>query len=93
MILKLLLNLFGTIISVLINMVNGIMPSNGLNNSLGDIITSILSITQQAYNFMYLIFGETLFIIMPIITVLITLKYTVIPIVQIMRSFFINSNE
>lgn len=93
MILKLLLNIFGTIISTLINIVNGIIPSNGLNNSLNDIITSILSITQQAINFMYLIFGETLFIIVPIVIVLVTVKYTVIPIVQIMRSFFINSNE
>lgn len=93
MITKLILNFMGTILTILINIVNGILPENSLNGNLGEIITTILSITQQALNFMYFIFGETLAIVVPITIALLAFKYTVAPVVQLIRAFFINSTE
>lgn len=93
MILKLILNILGTIISIIINIVNEFFPSNGLHNDLSGIITNLLTITQQGLNFLYFIFGETVALILPTIIILITTKYIAVPIIQIVRSFFINSNE
>lgn len=93
MITKLILNFMGTILTILINIVNGILPENSLNGNLGEIITTILSITQQALNFMYFIFGETLAIVVPITIALLAFKYTIAPVVQLIRAFFINSTE
>lgn len=93
MIIKLLLNIMGTIITIIINIVNTMLPSNGLGNSLSDIITILLTICQQGLNFMYLIFGETFFIIMTFLPGYLAIKFVGVPIIQIIRGFFINSTE
>ncbi len=93
MIIKLMLNTLGVILTIIINIVNSIMPTNNLNNSLGDIITTILSVTQQALNFMYLIFGETLGLVVPVALILIGIKFTIAPIAQLARAFWINTSN
>lgn len=93
MILKLLLSLVSMIATGIINFVNGMFEQNALITDVNNFITSILTITTQAYNFMYFIFGNTLIIVVPITIGLLTTKYLVVPIIQIFRSFFINSNE
>lgn len=93
MILRLLLNIFGILIQIILNIVTEILPSNGLGGNLATIITTILSFTQQALNFAYLIFGDTLFLVMPIVTMLLFEKYVALPVIILVRSFFINSNE
>lgn len=93
MILKFILYFFTGIIEVIMYVVGQYMPTINIATQLFQYITQILSITQQALNFMYLILGDTLFLVMPLIISLLTFKYIAYPILQVIRSLIINSNE
>lgn len=93
MILTFLLELILNLAISLINFVNTMFGENTLIVDVNNLIQSILTITTQAHNFMYFIFGNTLAIVVPITLGMLTTKYLVVPIVQIFRSFFIKGNE
>lgn len=93
MILELLLHLVLTLVTSIVNAVNGLFGQNTLIPDVNNFINAILTICTQAHNFMYFIFGNTLVIVVPVTIALLTTKYLVVPIVQIFRSFFIKGNE
>lgn len=93
MILKFIVNIIGMIITAIINIVSIFMPITELGQVITPFITQILSITQQALNFMYLIFGDTIIIITPSLIALLITKYTIVPIIEICRGFFISASE
>lgn len=92
MITKTILTIFSTVIGRIIGVGVANMPGQELHIELNSIISAMLTITQQGVNFLYFIFGDTVMIILPIAIALLILKYTVVPLIQIFRSFFINSN-
>lgn len=81
------------IMNIFFGIVNLFLGKIIIVDDLLEIIREILTVTQQALNFMYLLFGDTLFVVLPFVLLLLTEKYIVLPIVQILRSIFINSNE
>lgn len=81
------------IMNIFFGIVNLFLGKIIIVDDLLEIIREILTVTQQALNFMYLLFGDTLFVVLPFVLLLLTEKYVVLPIVQILRSIFINSNE
>lgn len=93
MILTFLLELILNLAISLINFINTMFGNNSLSVDVNNFIQAILTITTQAHNFMYFIFGDTLAVVVPITLAMLTTKYLVVPLVQIFRSFFINSNE
>lgn len=93
MILKAVLNILSVILSGIINMVTGIFPEWNIAQTGTELLTTLFEWTTQALNFVNFIFGDTVFILLPIATALLVLKYTIIPIVIILRSIFINSNN
>lgn len=93
MILTYLLELILNIVIALVNFVNTLFGNNSLSVDVNNFIQAILTITTQAHNFMYFIFGDTLAIVVPITLAMLTTKYLVVPAVQIFRSFFIKGNE
>lgn len=93
MILKFILTIFSWIGTFIVNIITGLLPDSGISGQLQDIIVSMFTWTQQALNFMYLLFGETLFFVVPIATFILTTKYIGLPIIVLIRSFFVNSNE
>lgn len=93
MILKIILMVVTFIASIIINLVTAVIPSNNIHASLGDIITTILTWTDQALNFCYFLFGDTMFIVLPIAITILIAKYIVLPLIVIFRSFFIKGNE
>lgn len=87
------LGIIRIIMNIFFGIVNLFLGKIIIVDDLLDIIKEILTVTQQALNFMYLVFGDTLFVVLPFVVLLLTEKYVVLPIVQILRSIFINSNE
>lgn len=64
-----------------------------------DLITNLLApfeffvqFIEQGRNCLHLIFGDGMYIILPIAITLLVLRYTLVPIIIIVRSKFINSN-
>ena len=49
--------------------------------------------SKQALNFCYFICGDTLFTVLPIAVGLLIVKYTVLPLIIVLRSIFIKGNE
>lgn len=93
MILKTLLNIVSFILTGIINVVLNIFPNNDITSHAVDALELVLQWTTQALNFVYFIFGDTIYIVLPIATTILLLKYTVLPIIIIIRSVFIKSNE
>lgn len=93
MILKIILSVITFIASMIINLVTSIMPNNNIHASLGDIITTILTWTDQALNFCHFLFGDTMFIVLPVAIALLIAKYIALPMIVIFRSFLIKGNE
>lgn len=65
----------------------------GMIGVIGEAVIFLVSFCDQALNFCYFIFGESMFIVLPVAVILLVAKYTVIPLIMIFRSFFINSNN
>lgn len=93
MLLKAVLNILSVILSGIINMVTGIFPDWNIAEAGTQLLATLFEWTSQALNFVNFIFGDTIFVVLPIATALLVLKYTIIPIVIILRSIFINSNN
>lgn len=88
-----ILGLIVLVISTIIKLANTMFQPNTLITDVNNFISTILTITTQAHNFMYFIFGNTLVIVVPITIAMLVTKYTVVPILQIFRSHFSNSND
>lgn len=88
-IISLIFELITFIIGTIINIVLLAFPDFNLMR-LEPIITAFYGFMNQGLNFIYFMFGETSApIFINIITLLITAKHIVIPVVNLIRKFFI----
>ena len=87
MVLEFIINISITIIRVLLTFILPGIPVVDVFNKLIVSITAILTICSQAGNFGYFLLGDSLYIIIPILTILLTYKYIAFPILTTIRHF------
>lgn len=88
-VISLIMNLITFIIGIIINIVLLAFPDFNLVR-LEPIITGFYQFMNQGLNFIYFMFGETSApIFINIITILITYKHITLPVVNLIRKFFI----
>lgn len=93
MILKLILDIIMFIGQLIIGLVASMLPTGDLSGAIETSLDVIMLATSQALNFCYFIFGDTMFVVLPIATAVLLAKHVAIPLVVIFRSFFIKGNE
>lgn len=89
MITKFLLNLLLTILSAIMNLITALIPSLNIQESTTGIVSKFFEMTTQAKNFAYFMIGDTLYIILDAVLLLITFKYVVYPVYVLIRKLFI----
>lgn len=94
MILKTLLNLFAILTGNVIYLTTSAITGNVANISATGIslLGGILSICQQGVNFCYFLLGDSIYVVLPISVAIILFKYTIAPLIILIRTIFIKGN-
>lgn len=85
MIIAIFLQTIMNFISLIFNFIAEKSPTVEIGTNLSSRISAILSISTQAINFMHFIIGDTLAIIIPLCFAILTYKYLVLPIIDVLR--------
>lgn len=85
MILKFIINILINITFAIFSLITAIFPSSDIDIS--TLITTLLSVTSQATNFMHFLFGDWLFVILPYLTLLLFAKFVILPMFSFFRGF------
>ena len=89
MIIKAVLQLILWVISTIISFILSLFPDFKLAQNFASYWSEFLNIIKTGVNFVYFIFGDFTFILLDIITGLLTLKYVILPLWDIIRRFFV----
>ena len=89
MIIKAVLQLILWVISTIIGFILSLFPNFTLAQDFSSYWQQFLNIIKTGVNFVYFIFGDFTFILLDVITVLLTLKYVILPLWDIIRRFFV----
>lgn len=89
MIIKAVLQLILWVISTIISFILSLFPKFPLAKDFASYWSEFLNIIKTGVNFVYFIFGDFTFVLLDIITGLLTLKYVILPLWDIIRRFFV----
>lgn len=93
MIVKFILNIVIWIIGFIVQISMPYVNSIQMIQYITRFLNFMFEFFQQGLNFLYLIFGDMIYIIAPSIISLLTFKYLVFPIVVIIRRIFIKGGD
>lgn len=85
MIIKIFLQTIMNFLSIVINFIANNTPMIDVGTNLTGRISEILAISTQALNFVHFIVGDTLVIIIPLSLTIITYKYLILPVIDVLR--------
>ena len=89
MIIKAVLQLILWVISTIISFILSLFPDFKLAQDFASYWSEFLNLIKTGVNFVYFIFGDFTFILLDIIAGLLTLKYVILPLWDIIRRFFV----
>lgn len=87
MFLKFFIDIIIFLISSFVNLVHLFLPTFNFNNDLHNVFLNIMSVTSQAGNFMYFIFGDVLFVIIPFLYYFLFARFVALPIISVVRGW------
>lgn len=93
MILETIINIVVEILKAIINIIMAIFPQINLTTYMVEYTTKIISICTQANNFIHFLLGDFVVVLVPLTLSLLLYKYTVYPIIVLIRSVFVNGNN
>lgn len=84
MIFEVLLKGLCFVLKILFTLIKSLFPFISIPANFFVALAKILSTTEQANNFIYFIFGDTAFILIPSLILLLTFKYIIYPVVNLL---------
>lgn len=85
MIIQIFIQTIMNFLSIIFNFIGQNSPEVNIGTNLSSRIAEILAISQQAINFMHFIIGDTLAIIIPLSLAILTYKYLILPVIDVLR--------
>ena len=93
MLVNVILDFILFIVKILWQLVKSLVPQFTIPIQFGYVLTVILSTTQQANNFIYFLVGDTAFVLIPTLILLITFKYIAYPVISLLLGIFVNKTS
>lgn len=85
MIIQIFIQTIMNFLSIIFNFIGQNSPVVNIGTNLSSRIAEILAISQQAINFMHFIIGDTLVVIIPLSLAILTYKYLILPVIDVLR--------
>lgn len=85
MILKLIIGAIMSILSIFFNMIPGTENTAQVVEMYTNSLTTLISLATQGINFVHFIIGDSIYIIIPCATTLLTIKFVLLPILDFIR--------